>query len=88
MSERDRRRRLAVGAGTSPADPDGRPVTSPFDGDVDVDVVQAVAALVSDLVEVGDDAVDAAAPEPLGTGQHDLAEGPGRGGSAVDPTAR
>ncbi|MDD9369827.1 MAG: hypothetical protein PV358_06935 [Acidimicrobiales bacterium] len=99
MSERDQRRQLAVGAGTSPADPGGRPVASPADGDiavdvdVDVDVVQAVAALVSDLVEAVDERVcdpaggiGGATPEPVGAAQQDLVEGPdGTHGDAVAP---
>lgn len=104
MSERDQRRQLAVGAGTSPADPGGHPQASPVTGDVDV--VQAVAALVSDLVEatagVDDpqrDVDDESAPDAVGVEQ-DLVEGPerthgdavaprpDRGGEAVGPTAR
>lgn len=95
MSERDQRRQLAVGAGTSPADPGGQPMASPADGDnaVDVDVVQAVAALVSDLVEAVDERVGdpaggggGATPEPVGAAQQDLVEGPdGTHGDAVAP---
>jgi len=95
MSERDQRRQLAVGAGTSPADPGGHPMASSADGDtaVDVDVVQAVAALVSDLVEAVDERVcdpagggGGATPEPVGAAQQDLVEGPdGTHGDAVAP---
>jgi hypothetical protein len=98
MSERDHRRQLAVGAGTSPADPggprSGGPATS---DDVEVDVVQAVAALVGDLVEA--DGVDGATPPdaPLSddapsspaeaeAAHRDLAPGPeGVHGDAVAP---
>ncbi len=94
MSERDHRRQLAVGAGTSPADPGGHPrQASPGNGNGDVDVVRAVAALVNDLVEGSDDidgpvgdVDDQTAPDPVDGMQQDLATGPaGTHGDAVAP---
>ena len=81
MSERDQRRQLAVGAGTSPADPGGHRKASPANGDVDV--VRAVAALVNDLVDSSDDETP---PESPAGEQQDLADGPeGTSGDAVAP---
>jgi hypothetical protein len=80
MSERDQRWQLTVGAEASPLDPDGQPQRP--DPAPEVDVVQAVAALVDDLVDDPGDAGDPGHPgaADASDGAVDDVRGRGSGG--------
>lgn len=80
MSERDQRWQLTVGAEASPLDPDGQPQRP--DPAPEVDVVQAVAALVDDLVDDPGDPGDADdADDAIDAGDDDDVRGRGPGRS-------